>query len=466
MSPNAPPPGSWRDVLAEGRLPRFALICLGVWLNAADALVTTTLMPSVGHALGGFAYLGWATAGYLLGSVLAGASTGLIAQRLGLRNSMAAASVAYAVGCALSAAAPDMGTFLAGRLLQGVGGGWVTGFASVAIGVLFPDRLVARVYAAITGVWGIATLVGPMIGGVFADAGAWPWVFWLFAIQGLGVGAAALFMLPGDPIDEGGRGIAWRQLGLIAVAVGAIGAADVVGRFGPAALLTAAGVGVLLWTVRLDARVRVRLLPLGSASLATVPGATYAAMFLLTAAAMGYSVYGPAILQTLRGYSALFAGYVIAAEAVGWTISALLVSHLTGPWPRRLMRAGSIFVAAGLARCAFAFKDWPLAAVLAAGGLMGVGFGLSWAFMAQRLLAALPGDERAIGSAAINTVRMTGAAVGAAASAALANLLGFSHGLTVPTAEAAAVWVFAAAVPVALLGVGATWRLTAAREQS
>ena len=155
---------------------------------------------------------------------------------------------------------------------------------------------------------------------------------------------------------------------------------------------------------------------------------------------------------------------MIAAEAVGWTVAGLLVSHLTGPWPNRLMRIGAVCVAAGLALCALAFRDWPLAAVITGGGLMGIGFGLSWAFMAQSLLAALPGDERAIGSAAINTVRITGAAVGAAGSAALANLLGFAHGLTVPTAQAAAVWVFAASVPVALLGVGAAWRLTAARE--
>jgi MFS family permease len=460
MTPPAAAPGSWTDVLAQGRLPLFALICLGVWLNAADALVTTTLMPTVGHALGGYAYFGWATAGYLLGSVMAGASAGLLAQRFGLRSATAATAVVYAAGCALSAWAPDMGTFLAGRVLQGIGGGWVAGFCSVAIGLLFPDRLVARVYAAITGIWGIATLVGPMIGGGFADAGAWRWVFWLFAAQGVGVGAAALFLLPKGERGEGDQGIAWGQLGLIALAVCAIGAADLAGRFSTAAILTLAGAGILLATVWLDAKAKVRLLPKGSGNLRTIPGSAYAAMFLTTAAAMGYSVYGPAILQTLRGFSALFAGYVIAAEAVGWTIAGLLVSHLTGGWPNRLMRLGSACVVLGLAICALAFRDWPLPMVVAGGATMGAGFGLSWAFMAQKLLAALPGDERAIGSAAINTVRMTGAAVGAAASAALANLLGFAHGISVPTAQAGAVWVFVAALPVALAGMWAIWRLT------
>ena len=55
--------------------------------------------------------------------------------------------------------------------------------------------------------------------------------------------------------------------------------------------------------------------------------------FLLTSASMGFSVYGPAILQTLRGYSALFAGYVIALEALAWTAAGLMVARLTGAWP-------------------------------------------------------------------------------------------------------------------------------------
>src|SRR5262245_48977381 len=154
--------GSWADVVDEGRAPRFALICLGVWLNAADSLVTATIMPSVGRALGGYAYFGWATAGYLLGSVLAGASAGLLAQRFGLRRATAAAALLYAAGCVMSAGAPEIFSFLAGRILQGIGGGWVVGFCSVAIGLLFPNRLLPRVYAATTSIWGIAVLVGPM----------------------------------------------------------------------------------------------------------------------------------------------------------------------------------------------------------------------------------------------------------------------------------------------------------------
>src|SRR6185503_20525736 len=109
---------SWADLLGERRAPRFALIMLGVWLNAADSLVTATIMPNVGAQLGGYAYFSWATAGYFVGAILAGASAGRLSEMFGLRRATTIAGLIMAGGCVMSALAPDVGVFLAGRLIQ------------------------------------------------------------------------------------------------------------------------------------------------------------------------------------------------------------------------------------------------------------------------------------------------------------------------------------------------------------
>ena len=459
-------PRTWGDLLAGGRLPRFALICLGVWLNAADSLVTSTIMPSVGRELGGLSYFSWATAGYLVGAILAGASAGRLSEIFGLRRATTLAGLVMVAGCLMSAAAPDVGVFLAGRLIQGLGSGWISGFAMVAIALLFPERHLARVFASVSGVWGIATLIGPLIGGVFAIGGHWREVFWFFAIQSLAFSAAAPVLLRGAARAVGGPGIPWRQLGALGLGVGAVALADFMRSPALAAGFIVLGVallGLLLW---IDARAGVRLLPHRAGDLSTVCGSGYAAMFLLTAASMGFAIYIPPIMQTLAGMSPLWAGYLIGAESLAWTLAAFQVANAAGAWDARWVRIGALSVPASLILLSWATPAVSILWIALGGALLGAAFGWSWSLMSRRLLAALADEDRAIGSSAITAVRQTGAAVGAAISGAAANLAGFSNGLTQASARGSALWVFASVIPLGLAGVWTAFRLTGRAERA
>ena len=177
---------SWRDLLAEGRLARIALIWLGIWLNAADSLVTATLMPSVGADLSGYGWFSWTIAGFLVGAILANASAGRVSELLGLRRATVIAGLVFAGGCAVSAAAPTMGLFVVGRVVQGLGSGWISGFAMVAIALLFPERHLGRVFASAAGVWGVATVLGPLVGGIFGNGRRVAYRF--LALRGAGDG--------------------------------------------------------------------------------------------------------------------------------------------------------------------------------------------------------------------------------------------------------------------------------------
>ncbi|MGH6965047.1 MAG: MFS transporter [Phenylobacterium sp.] len=466
MSETTAAPNGWADLLADGRLPRFALICLGVWLNAADSLVTATIMPSVGADLGGYAYFSWATAGFLVGAILAGASAGRLSEMFGLKAATAVAGVIMAGGCVMSALAPDIGTFLVGRLIQGLGSGWISGFAMVAIALLFPERHLARVFAAVTFIWGVATLLGPLFGGLVLQGGDWRDVFWLFALQAAVFSAAAPFLLGSAVKASGGPGIPWLQLGVLGVGVAAIAVADLLNGPVLSIGMVVAGLGVLALVFWIDHRAKVRLLPHRAGDLTTIIGSGYFAMFALTAASMGFAIYGPAILQQLRGFSPLWAGYAIGAESLAWTVAGMAVAHVTGVWDARWTRFGALLLIASLLILAATMADGPIVVVLIGGAFLGAAFGFSWAFMSRRLLAALSDEDRAIGSSAISAVRQTGAAAGAAISGVAANLAGFSEGLTVASARSASFWVFASVIPLALLGTWASFRLTGSAEKA
>ncbi|MGP1282586.1 MAG: MFS transporter [Parasphingopyxis sp.] len=450
---------SWRETLAGGRWPAFALIMLGIWLMAADALVTTTIMPSVGRDLDGYAWFGWATSGYLVGVVAAASCAGWLSDRIGLRPAMIGSGILLAIGCAVSALGPDMPVFVAGRMVQGLGAGWVAGFCYVTINLVFEERYLVRVFAAATSIWGVATFIGPLVGGLFADAGNWRGVFWLFAAQAILFAIAAGRLVPARERKPGAGGLPWLQIALIVLGVSALSIAGVVERGPIQLLLIPAGILLLAAAVVVDRRARERLLPRNAARFGTLIGAAYATYFLLLAGEVGFAIYAPAILQFTNGLSATQAGYVVAIEALAWTAAALAVAGSGAVWRRRWIVIGAACVPASLVLLSLVLASGMLVLVIVGGALLGAGFGLSYSFISRAVMASLDEDERATGSAGIGAVRDAGAATGAAVAGIAANLTGFAQGPTAESVALAGFWVCAIGVPLALLGLLAASRL-------
>ncbi|MFA5600217.1 MAG: MFS transporter, partial [Phenylobacterium sp.] len=152
----------------------------------------------------------------------------------------------------------------------------------------------------------------------------------------------------------------------------------------------------------------------------------------------------------------------VSAESLAWTVAGLAVTQLSGRWPNRLIVAGVVAAAAGVALSAPAFVLGGIWTVVGAGAVLGGGFGLCWSFMSQKIMVSLPAEERAIGAAAMTTVRLTGAAAGAALAGVAANLVGFDEGLSIASAKAAGLWVALALLPLGLVAVWPARRLAAA----
>jgi MFS family permease len=315
------------------------------------------------------------------------------------------------------------------------------------------------VLAAISGVWGIASLLGPLLGGLFAQHGHWRLLFWMFAGQALLFALGALKLVPAQTVKTQNTRIPVRTLIILGFAIAGYMIASVAGSPVVSGAAIVCATALFVAALRVDAASDVRLFPRAVADIGGNAGRGYAALFAFCAAAIAFAVYGAAILQTLYGLSPLAAGYVIAAEAMGWTAAALIVGEFPQSWDRVCIRVGGTLILLGVASLTQTLDSGSLWLVLGSATVLGAGFGTSWAYITRAILEYLPVSERAIGSSAVPAVQMVGNAIGAAGAGMIANALGLASGLTRADASAISFWLFAAAVPVALFGWACAWRL-------
>jgi MFS family permease len=456
----------WRELLGAGHLGTLLLVCLGPWLHAADALLITTMMPAIVDDIGGATLVAWNFAIYEVGSIAAGAASGLVAARRGLRRPMAVAAAIFALGCAVAVAAPTMPVLLAGRLAQGVGGGGLVGLCYVAVARLFPGPLMPRAMAAVSLTWGASAFVGPLAGGFFVTWADWRTGFGFFGLQAAALALWIWFGLrsvPEAPAASSAR-LPWRRLALLALAILGVAFAGIVAAVEWMALSLALGVAALALFARLDGRAgEDRLWPRGALDPRGAAGAAVVMVLAMNVATMGVATYGPILLERIHGTPPLVSGWIVAIVSIAWTVSAVLVAGAPERHDARIIGLGMPIVAVSVALSVHAVPEGPIAFVALAMTLEGLGYGMAWTFILRRggkLIAPEDADRFA---AALPTVARLGYALGASFVGILANRAGFAAAAGPDEMAHVARVIFAGSLPVALLGLAAMLRFVTAR---
>lgn len=458
-------PVNWRKLWASGHLGRFLILCIGIWLHAANGQFIATILPHMVADLGGVNLVNWTGALYETGSIFAGVLAGFVAQRRGLKPVILTACAAFAAGAAVSALSTSMPQMLAGRMLQGLGGGGMIALTLIALRRLFPERIWPQLVAVQSAVWGASAFAGPFVGALFATYMDWRFGFWFFAAQAATFGLLMLRLKSPAP-SQAGPGSSgpfpFASLVLLAAGIMLIAAAGVeIGPVRSPALLTAgfALLGLFIWH---DARQSpASLLPSGAFALNTPLGIGMLAVIAMSMSITAFTLYGPLVLAQVFGAPAMTIGLVIVLESVGWTVAAIAFANSTANRERILIRTGAALLMLVNAGFAAVMPGGPFWAIPVLALLGGGAFGACWGFIIRRVVTAASATERDQASSSITAVQRTGFALGAAIAGIIANWAGFASGMTVETARSAGFWVFILFVPVAALGLIAAWRLTA-----
>jgi EmrB/QacA subfamily drug resistance transporter len=432
----------------------FVAVLLGMLMAALDQTIVATALPTIVANLGGAGHQSWVVTSYLLASTIMTALVGKFGDLFGRKRVFQAAVVFFVGGSVLCGLSTSMGMLVAARALQGIGGGGLMVTAMALIGEVIPLRDRGRYQGAMGAVFGVTTVIGPLLGGYFTDHFTWRWAFWInvpISVVVFFVAAAAIPALSdrSKPVID--------YVGILFVGLGASGltlatswggttypwgSATIVGLFAGSAV----ALGIFVWV---ESRVAAPILP---TRLFGSPVFTVCCVlsFVVGFAMLGALTFLPTYMQFVDGVSATTSGLRTLPMVVGMLTTSMGSGVLVGRTGRY-----KIFPVAGTAVMAVAFflmsrMDPSTSALVQSLFLVILGAGIGMCMQTLILIVQNTSsfDDLGVATSGVTFFRTIGSSFGAAIFGSL--FTNFLHSRIGPALAASRAPAAAAASPEAL----------------
>lgn len=432
----------------EKKVPLLAVLFAGVLMGALDISIIGPAMPAIQASFGiGERSMTWLFSIYILFNVIGTPLLAKLSDRFGRRSVFSSAVALFGLGSIGVALAPSFGFLLASRALQGLGAGGIFPVASAVVGESFPEERRGSVLGLIGAVWGLAFIIGPILGMVILSVATWHWLFLVNIPVAILVVAFGWRRLPtvrhsdGTAFDWAGLLLTAAFLAAITLALSGIDTRNAIGSLvGPRVLpyaLAALVLALPLWLVErraADPVIRLSLFSRRQLRLAYALsiGAGFGEAIIVFVPSLGLAALGS--YGITRGNSSLLLFPVVIAMALGSPIIGRLVDKIG---PRPVIIAGVALMSLGM--LLFKLSGSSLPPFIVAGAMVGIGLsGLLGAPVRYLTLSESSDLERSSAQALVSLSGSLGQLIAAALTGAIveSSLARSSAGLSLELARA------------------------------
>jgi EmrB/QacA subfamily drug resistance transporter len=398
----------------------FGALLLVLLLASLDQTIVSTALPTIVGELGGLEHLSWVVTAYLLSATVVGPLYGKFGDLYGRKTVLQTAIVIFLGGSALCGLAQNMVQLIAFRAIQGLGAGGLMVVTLAVVGDIIPPRERGRYQGFFGGVFGVSTIIGPLLGGFFVDQLSWRWIFYV----NLPIGAVALAVIAvafharsehrEHTIDYLGAALLAGALSSIVLFTSLGGTTWPWGSVQIVSLIVLASVLLPAFVV-VERRASEPILPLSLFRNRTF-AVTSAIGFIVGLALFGAVTYLPLYLQITKGSSPTSSGLQLTPLMGGVLITSILSGQLISRFGRYrpFPIAGTALTALGLFLLSRLHVDTPATTAMAYATVLGLGLGLVMQVLVLAVQNAV--DRRDIGVATSGSIlfRQIGGSIGVA----------------------------------------------------